>query len=512
MKVNQLKAGAILSYVSIFITILIALLYTPIMLRLLGQSEYGLYSLIGSLAGYLSIMDLGLGNAIVRYTARNRALGDKNTESRLNGMFLVLYSLIGLLTVIIGVLLYSNIESLFGNSLNYIELEKAKLMVILLIINFALSFPLGIFGSIMQAYEKFIFVKLVSIIRSLIIPLFTLPLLFFGYSSVSMVVVSTVINISCLLINVFYCFKYLKIEFYFGKFNFKMVKEVLGYSFFIFLNVIVDKLYWSTDQVILGMVSGTALVAIYAVAMQFITLYMMFSTSVSGVFLPRITMMVANKANNEELTDYMIKIGRIQYAIMALILSGFILFGQVFIIFWAGKNYSNAFYIVLLVMIPLTIPLIQNIGISILQAKDLHSFRSIVYIIIAILNILISIPLAKTYGVIGCAIATGVTLIIGNVLIMNIYYHRKIGLNIPLFWKNIAFMSIPIVLSLVFGYVINYLIPQNGVIFLVSKIMLFSIIYLTLMLLIGFNRYEKDLFYSLIKQMIKKGNRTLVKL
>lgn len=511
LKVNQLKAGAILSYVSIFITILIALLYTPIMIRLLGQSEYGLYSLIGSLAGYLSIMDLGLGNAIVRYTARNRALGDKNTESRLNGMFLVLYSLIGLLTVIIGVLLYSNIESLFGNSLNYIELEKAKLMVILLIINFSISFPLGIFGSIMQAYEKFIFVKLVSIIRSLIIPVFTLPLLFFGYSSVSMVVVSTIINISCLLINVFYCFKYLKIEFYFGKFNFKMVKEVLGYSFFIFLNVIVDKLYWSTDQVILGMVSGTALVAIYAVAMQFITLYMMFSTSVSGVFLPRITMMVANEANNEELTEYMIKIGRIQYAIMALILSGFILFGQVFINFWAGENYSNAFYIVLLVMIPLTIPLIQNIGISILQAKDLHSFRSIVYIIIAILNILISIPLAKTYGAIGCAIATGVTLIIGNVLIMNIYYHRKIGLNIPLFWKNIAFMSIPILLSLVFGYAINYLIPQNGVIFLVSKIILFSIIYLTLMLLIGFNRYEKDLFYSLIKQMIKKGNRTLVK-
>lgn len=70
MKVNELKAGAFLSYLSIFVTIVIALLYTPIMLRLLGQSEYGLYSLIGAVVGYLSILDLGLGNAMVRYNAK----------------------------------------------------------------------------------------------------------------------------------------------------------------------------------------------------------------------------------------------------------------------------------------------------------------------------------------------------------------------------------------------------------------------------------------------------------
>ena len=125
MKVNQLKAGALLSYASIFITIIIALLYTPIMLRLLGQSEYGLYSLIGAVVGYLSILDLGLGNAIVRYTARNRALGDKDAESNLNGMFLVLYSFIGFLTVIMGAVLYFNVDNMFGATLTAAEMENA---------------------------------------------------------------------------------------------------------------------------------------------------------------------------------------------------------------------------------------------------------------------------------------------------------------------------------------------------------------------------------------------------
>lgn len=504
MKVNQLKAGALLSYVSIFITIIMGLLYTPIMLRLLGQSEFGLYSLIGAVVGYLSILDLGLGNAIVRYTARNRSLGDKNAESNLNGMFLVLYSFIGLLTVIIGAVLYFNIDNMFGATLTAEELEKAKIMMMLLIFNFAVSFPLGIFGSIMQAHERFVFVRLVAIIRSLINPFIILPLLYLGYGSVSMVVVNTVLNISCLLINLVYCFRVLNTRIYFRKFDLILLKEIGGYSFFIFLNVIVDKVYWSTGQFIMGIISGTVLVAVFAVAMQLNTMYMMFSTSVSGVLLPRITMMVANNASNDDLSQMMIKIGRVQYVVMAYILSGFVLFGRAFINLWAGLNYSDAYYIVLLVMIPITIPLIQNVGIAILQAQNRIAFRSVVYLSIAVLNVLVSIPLAKMWGGFGCALATGVSLIIGNVIIMNIYYHRRIGLNIPLFWKNIANMSIPVLGALLCGYGINLFIIRDSILLLAGKIVLFSLVYICLMWLVGLNRYEKNLFFSPVKKVLNK--------
>lgn len=254
MKVNELKAGVVLSYLSIFITMVVALLYTPIMLRLLGQSEYGLYSLIGSVVGYLSILDLGLGSAMIRYNARNRALGDKDAESRLNGMFLVLYSGIGIITVIIGAVLYFNVENLFGARLTAVELGKGRIMMLLLICNFAVSFPLSIFGSIMQAYEKFVFVKLVAIINSILSPCIMLPFLYAGFGSVSMVVVSTVLNIAVLLINLGYCVRVLKIRIHFEGFDYPLLGEIAGYSFFIFLTVIVDKVYWSTGQVILGIV------------------------------------------------------------------------------------------------------------------------------------------------------------------------------------------------------------------------------------------------------------------
>lgn len=503
MKVNELKAGAVLSYLSIFISILVALLYTPIMLRLLGQSEYGLYSLIGSVVGYLSILDLGLGNAMVRYNARNRALGDKEAESRLNGMFLVLYSCVGLISIIIGALLYFNIGNMFGASLTSAEIEKGRTMTILLVFNFAVSFPLGIFGSILQAYENFVFVKMVTIIRSILMPCLMLPILHAGFGAVAMVAVNTVLNISVLFMNMIYCLRVLKIKIWFKGFDYSLLREIAGFSFFVFLNVIVDKIYWSTGQFILGIVSGTVMVAIYAIAMQLNTMYIMFSTAISGVLLPRITMMVANDASNEELSQVMIKIGRVQYVVMAYILSGFILFGQTFINLWAGPDYNNAYCILLLIMIPLTIPLIQNVGISILMAQNRNAFRSLLYVAIAIVNVLVSIPLAKIWGGFGCAVATGASLVIGNVVIMNTYYFRQIGLNMPLFWRNIGRLSVPVAFSFVGGYATNWLITQDTFFLLAIRIVMFSVVYCLVIWRLGLNIYEKELFSSPFKRLLK---------
>lgn len=498
---NQLRAGALLSYLSIFISIIIALVYTPIMIRLLGQSEFGLYSLIGSLAAYFSVLDLGLNNAIVRYTARNRVKGNKEFESRLNGTFLILYSIIGLFTVIVGIIVYLNIENIFATSFTKSELYKAKLMIIILIINFALSFPLSVFQSFIKAYERFVVDKLISIIRTVMAPVLILPMLLFGYGSVMMVVITTSINILSLLYAMFYSIKKLNLKINFNIIEWTTLKEIFGYSFFVFLAVIVDQINWNTDQLIIGIFLGTVPIAIYAIAMQFVRLYIQFSTAISNLLLPRASMMVANDASSKELTDFFTKYGRIQYLVLAFILSGFILVGKPFIQFWAGENYTNAYYILLILLIPLTTPLIQNTGISILYASNLQAFRSMVLIFIAILNVIISIPMVKFFGGIGAAIATSFSLIVGNVVIMNVYYHKRIGINMSYFWKNIMQMSIPMLLALSLGFIVNVLIPLNNPLFIFIKIVIFTIIYSVIMWFLGMNSNEKHVFTSMLKRV-----------
>ena len=159
VKKNEIKIGAVLSYVVIGLNMLIGIFYTPYLTRMLGQSEYGLYSLVASVISYLTILDLGFGNAIIVYTSKYIAKKDKENENKLHGMFFVIYIILGIIAGIIGTVLVFNVEKLFGNSMSIEELAKAKILMKILTFNLIITFPLSIFGSIITAYEKFIFKK-----------------------------------------------------------------------------------------------------------------------------------------------------------------------------------------------------------------------------------------------------------------------------------------------------------------------------------------------------------------
>ena len=155
--------------------IILGVVYTPFLIRKLGQSEYGLYSIIHSIITYLTVMDMGFGNAIIIYTARYINKGDKEKQDRLHGMFFAIYCFIGVIAAIIGFVLYGNINIIFGNSMNEIEISKAKIMMAILTVNLALTFPLSIFGNILVAHEKFIISKIIKMIQIILQPIIMIP-------------------------------------------------------------------------------------------------------------------------------------------------------------------------------------------------------------------------------------------------------------------------------------------------------------------------------------------------
>lgn len=493
---NQLKAGAALNYVSICLNMVVGLIYTPYMLRMLGQSEYGLYSLAASIIAYLTVLDLGFGNAIVRYTAKFRAEGKQREQEEMFGMFFILYIGIGIIAMVAGSILSLNVENLFSHSMTATEVGRTRIMLWLMTFNLAFTFPMSIWSSIMTAYERFVFQRLINIIRSVLNPVIMVLLLVIGYKAVAMVVVTTIFNVLTLLINWWYCKKELTIRIRFAKFKFAFLKEVSIYSFWIFLNAIMDRIYWSTGQFVLGIYRGAVAVAVYAVAIQLQGMFMMFSTAISGVFLPKVTAMVSKENNEEAISDLFIRTGRLQYIVMSFILSAFIVFGRSFILLWAGNGYEDAYYISLMFFIPLTVPLIQNLGITILQARNQMKFRSLLYIAIALASLGLSILLAKPYGGYGCAFSTGSALLLGQVIIMNIYYQHKQHLDIVKFWQEIVKMSIvPICLVGIGLYVTNStFFSEVSLSRFVLCGLLFTACYIITFWIFSMNNEEKSLF------------------
>lgn len=504
MKVNQLKAGVVLSYISEAILIITSLIYTPLMLRFLGQSEYGLYQLSSSVISYLSLLSLGLGSAYMRYYSRLKVKHDTEGIAKLNGMFMIIFFTIGLICILAGSVLVANIDKIFDGSLTVNEISTARTLMIFMVFNLSISFPGSVFTSFITANEQYIFQRMVNIMKNLFNPFLTLPLLLMGYKSVSVVCIQTVLAVSSLAANIVFCKNKINMRFSFKGLDWKILQEMFVFSFWIFLNEIIDQVNWNVDKFILGVYSGTVAVAVYGIGSQINALYLTFSTSISNVFIPRVNKMIADEESDESLTHLFTRIGRIQFIVLYLIVSGFVIFGKYFINLWAGKEYEDAYVIILLLIVPVTIPLIQNIGIEIQKAKNMHQFRSIVYIIIAMLNIAVSIPLTMLYGGTGAAMGTAMALLIGNGLIMNIFYHKKIRLDMCYFWKEI-FKFIPaLIIPIIVGTIIMKFMYFDNIIKYLLCMCLYVLVYIGSMWLFGMNAFEKNLICVPLKRMTGK--------
>lgn len=239
------------------------------MLRCIGQNEYGMYTLAYSVVGCLSVLDFGFANSIVMYTAKFRARCEKVKEQSLHGMFFMIYLFISGIVLLFGLLFTFHIPVFFSRTMTPEQIAREKIMFLLATFNLSVNFVFGIFGSIIVAYQKFVFSGLLAFFRSVLNPLLMIPLLLSGHKAVSIIAVNTILNILSFLLNAVFCFRVLHTRFRFQRFDTGLLKEILFNSFFIFLGFVVDKLYWSTDQFILGALCGTVAVSVFMVGSQF---------------------------------------------------------------------------------------------------------------------------------------------------------------------------------------------------------------------------------------------------
>ncbi|MBT9776249.1 oligosaccharide flippase family protein [Clostridium sp. MCC353] len=504
MQISQRKAGVILSYAGEVVKILVSIIYTPIMLRLLGQSEYGLYQLVYSVISYLSLLSLGFGSSYLRFYSRYKAQNDEEKIAKLNGMFMLIFCSISVICILCGIVMIGNIQSIFGTGLTNREYNTAKILMRLLVVNLAMTFPNSVFNCSITAHEKFLFQKLLILLQNIGSPFLTLPLLIMGYGSVGIVIATTFLTFVLLISNIFYCLRQLHIKFVFREFQVGLLKEMWVFTFFIFLNQIIDQINWSVDKFLLGRLTGTTTVAVYGVGGQINTMYQQFSTSISNVFVPKVNRIVAESNDTMQLVKLFTKVGRIQFIILGLILSGFVFLGSPFIKMWAGDGYNVSYEVALLLIVPVTVPLIQNIGIEIQRARNMHKARSIVYLFIAIANVLISIPLIKVFGPTGAALGTAISLFIGNIIFMNWYYHARIGMNMFYFWKEIAKFIPALAAPCVVGVIIMKFVNITGFIKLGMFAILYTIVYFVSMYFLGMNIEEKQLLMGSIKKLLRK--------
>ncbi len=504
---SQLKKGAILNYLTIILTNIVGLVMTPFILKFLGKDEYGIFITIGAMVGTISILDFGLNNTIVRFVAKYKAEKDKKGEENFLATTMIIYSLISVLVLLIGFAFYTQIDFYFSQ-MDSDELRIAKIMYIILIFNLAIRLPGGSFTGICSGYEAFVFPKTLNIIRYVLRSITVVGILLLGGRSIALVIVDTIFGLSVVAITAFYVFKKLKVRFKLHSFSKNFIKHILKYSVWIFIFSIVNLFQWKAGHWVLGSICPPEILAIYGIGITLGTYYGGFSTAISGVFLPKATQMSVDNATGEQLTDMMIKIGRLSFIVLMYILIAFILYGYQFVNLWVGKSLGEkgshqSWVIALMIMVAYTLPLVQHFGNSILEAKNKLAFKAILYVSFMVVGTGVGALLAKEHAAIGMITGTVIGwMIVQNV--MNFYYHKTIKLNILRFFKELANKTlIALTVIVVIGYLINY-IPGNGWFNFIAKGSLYTLVFIFFMYLIGLLEYEKKIFTKPVMAMLKR--------
>jgi O-antigen/teichoic acid export membrane protein len=210
----------------------------------------------------------------------------------------------------------------------------------------------------------------------------------------------------------------------------------------------------------------------------------------------------------EKLTGLFIKVGRIQYILLGLIASGLFLFGKDFITkYWAGTEYEESYYVAMMLVLPASIALIQNIGIEVQRAQNKHKFRAIVYAFMAVSNVIMSIFLCQKYGAVGSALGTAISLVIANGIIMNIYYHMCCGIDVLQFWRNIMKVTRGLIIPVLFGLFITHCLPKINIWIYLGEIVVYVGVYSLSMWFIGIDQQEKMLIITLCSGIKKFGSK-----
>lgn len=505
---KELYLGVTLSYLTTFVSLGVSLLLTPIIIRLLGQSDYGLYESIGSFVNYLAVLDLGFGAVVTRYTAKYQKEGDIDSRDKFLYTCRNIYKILCVVIIILGSILYFYLDNAYTNSFTVQELSRAKLLYIIVLFTTVISIYSQVYKGLLNGVQLFIWPRLIQLLKAVLSKVVSIVILYWGANSVGFTSVILVFEIMACFLLVIKAKKV--VSFKKNRMPKKQILEIFTFTSYLFVLAIVGQIYWQIDKLVLGMVLGTISVAVYSAALNIENILRNVSSSIKDVLIPRATQISEEQLHTTDLaTEFMVKSGRIILMVYGLMLVGLTVLGEKFIFLWLGEDYLPSVPLFWILGYATLLPTILLPGEELCKTFNKHGPLTIIYLFVSVLNIILTIVMVRTMGMYGAAFSTTIGLLVGNVLVSLIYYKRVLYIHIGKLLYGI-FHKIIIVLFLIgiTGYAMDYYIFSEfswGVLMLEGLIM--CIIFLFCMRIYGFSDSEKKIearISSLIFNRIKR--------
>lgn len=498
---NNRKVAIICSYLLIAVDIVVGIFFVPFLLGELGESEYGLYKLLFSMASYLSVLDFGLGSTITRYVVKYRTEGKPKEEQNFVAMGMILYLILVGAVMILAVILSLCIPAMYASSIPAGKMRYAQGMFLVICAATAVNLLNHAYNGLVSAYEAFVFSKVSNIVKVALRVGMIVVGVSLKASAYIIVVTDLTLAIGLLLVNMVYTKYKLKVRIKLHGWDKAVAKEAMVFTLAILFQSIINQFNSNVDNIVLGIFTTTATVAVYSIALQLYLMYSNLSTAISTIYFPSISKAVFAGESDEEITEKVIAPSRIQLLILLLALTGFYLFGMDFITLWVGEKYHIVYVLGIILLTSSTLELSQNTITSVLKAKNILHGKTLILGISTAFNVLLTFLLVPRFGVIGAAVGTAFSMVFGYGVALNVYYQKRAKLCMKLYFNKTFSGILPAaLLSIPFGVVLNRLIKCNGYFDFMLEAGVYVAVYFAFMMLIGLNRREKEAIFGTLSK------------
>lgn len=504
-------SGVILSYTYSLAQLAVGLLYVPVLTRGLGSSEYGLYQLIGAVIASMSILNTTFAGGVTRFYCKYYSSDDTEGMENTLAISRGIYQIVAVVAIIIGLVVIVLFRPIYGDKLTNAQVTEGMVMIGVLVANLIVTMNNTIHVAVINAHERFSFLKATQLTVTVSQPVIVLILIHFWPYALTVSLVQLTLNIVLALSQRIYARRILGARLVRHEDKDHLVKSLLKFSAGILLAMIADQIFWNSNKLILGYYFDMTVVAVYSIASQISMYYMPIGTAIANVFMPRVSELYFKNGDLEAISALFVRAGRIALYPLLLILLGFIVFGREFIDLWVGDAYLPAYGYTLALIIPFTVDIDQNLGLIILQVMDRYYFRGFIYLTIAIISIIVVFIGAPFFGAMGAALTTGICMVIGSGVLLNIYYARIIGLDIGAYWKGALRVTIPLAIyaGIAYGIVHGLGFIPNGWLTLAASLLVFTAGYFIVAYFASMNTNERRLVNRLAGGITKTFRKEL---
>ncbi|MBZ0333684.1 lipopolysaccharide biosynthesis protein [Marinobacter sp. AL4B] len=411
----ELLKGSVTRVSQTFVSIIVAFFMMPFLIHELGDHWYGIWTVVGSLAAAYHLFDMGMASAVTRYVSRAFGINDEHQANVTINTALAIYIAIALVIILV------SIAASFA-SRGYIDNEADKdiiqWLVLIIGVSVALEFPFNALAGVANAKLRFHHVALVRIVMTLLGAALTWWFISNGYGIVALAVITFCTARTSNILYYLVCksaFPALKISWSLASRN--NSKELFKYSIWSFVIAIAYQMRNNVDNFVIAGFLSAASVTPYAIGLRLVDYVAQFLSQATNMFVPIFTAYHAKK-DTRELHSKLLFITRLNLVLALIAGGGLVIFGDTFINRWMGPSYSEAYWVMVILLIGRMIGFANHPLNSAMYAANKHSIVAKIDVVEVGLNLALSLILVRYYELIGVALGTMIPLLVLRLLVL----------------------------------------------------------------------------------------------